>query len=162
MGIKIAKALGCEVTAISTTASKEAKCKEIGASNFLLFSDAEQVKAAAGSLDLVLDTISAEHEITQYTSLLHNTGKYVVIGGTSGTSLATFALLMTQKSLHGSLIGGTRSTQEMMDFCCEKNVFPQVEVIPASDIAKVLKHLTEKNDQVIRYVIDCSTIPKAS
>lgn len=88
MGIKIAAAMGCEVTAISTTASKEALAKEMGAKNFVIISDAESAKAAAGSLDIILDTVSANHEMMPYADLLASDGQMTLIGGAGGGARA--------------------------------------------------------------------------
>lgn len=159
MGIKIAAAMGCEVTAISTTASKEAMAKEMGAKNFVVISDAAAAKAAEGTLDIILDTISANHEIMPYASLLASDGQHTLIGLTTQPfSVPGAPFLFSQKSIRGSLIGGTQKTQEMIDFCCSKGVYPAIKVIDAKEISDTLKKLDEKNDSIVRYVIDCSTI----
>ena len=87
MGIKIAAAMGCEVTAISTTASKEAMAREMGATHFVVISDPAAAKAAAGSLDIILDTVSANHEMMPYADLLASDGQLTLIGrGLTGAS----------------------------------------------------------------------------
>eukprot|EP00227_Mantoniella_beaufortii_P015055 CAMPEP_0197592856 /NCGR_PEP_ID=MMETSP1326-20131121/16142_1 /TAXON_ID=1155430 /ORGANISM="Genus nov. species nov., Strain RCC2288" /LENGTH=360 /DNA_ID=CAMNT_0043158661 /DNA_START=48 /DNA_END=1130 /DNA_ORIENTATION=+ len=161
MGIKIAAAMGCEVTAISTSANKEAMSMSMGAAKFLLTSDAAAMAAAAGSLDIVLDTVSANHELMPYANLLCGDGQMTLIGLTTEPfSVPGAPFLFSQKSLRGSLIGGTQRTQEMIDFCCSKGVYPDIKVIPATEVMDVLKKLEEKNDSIVRYVIDCATIPK--
>jgi len=118
--------------------------------------------AAALGLDMILDTVSANHEIMPYAGMLDAAGKYICIGLTTAPfSIAAPALLFSQKTIQGSLIGGTKATQEMIDFCCEKGIYPAIQVIPATDIIATLKKLDEKNDSVVRYVIDCATIPAA-
>eukprot|EP00960_Hanusia_phi_P039500 753915-Hanusia_phi.AAC.31 len=162
MGIKIAKAMGAEVTAISTSPNKEAGAKEMGATNFLLSSDADAMAKAAKSLDIILDTVSADHEVMPYIGLLATKGTHVMIGlTTKPLSVAGSALLFGRQNVTGSLIGGMQRTQEMIDFCCSKNIFPDVKVIGATEIKDALTKLEGKNDSLVRYVIDCGTFKSA-
>jgi D-arabinose 1-dehydrogenase-like Zn-dependent alcohol dehydrogenase len=99
----------------------------------------------------------------QYDGLLETSGKHVLIGLTTMPfSLPGAAMLFTKKTITGSLIGGAKATQDMIDFCCAKNIYPEIEVIGADKIVDALKALDGKNDSLKRYVIDCSTIPGQS
>eukprot|EP00802_Teleaulax_amphioxeia_P019922 Tamp_20177.p1 GENE.Tamp_20177~~Tamp_20177.p1 ORF type:complete len:361 (+),score=102.73 Tamp_20177:39-1085(+) len=159
MGIKLAKAMGATVTAISTSPQKEADAKAMGASNFLLSTDAEAMGKAAKSFDLILDTVSADHEIMPYIGTLKTDGKHVLIGLTGKPmSIAGAPFLFGRVSVTGSLIGGIKATQEMMDFCTKNNIYPNVQVIKASEVQGALEKLDKKSDQIVRYVIDCSTL----
>jgi uncharacterized zinc-type alcohol dehydrogenase-like protein len=129
MGVKIAAAMGCEVTAISTTASKEALAKEMGATHFVVISDPESAKAAVGTLDIILDTVSANHEMMPYADLLAADGQMTLVGLTTAPFTVPGApFLFSQKSIRGTLIGGTQKTQEMIDFCCSKKIYPAIQV----------------------------------
>ena len=159
MGIEIAAAMGAEVTAISLSRSKEERAKALGAKNFVAMNDEESLNAAAGSLDIILDTVSACHDSEPYAKLLDKRGTLVLLG-LQVTPVAVGAphFVFTRKSVTGSLIGGIKNTQEMIDFCCEKNIYPEIEVIDASKIGDALQKLEDGNDAGVRYVIDCKTI----
>jgi uncharacterized zinc-type alcohol dehydrogenase-like protein len=159
MGIKIAHAMGATVVAISRSAAKEAEAKSIGADEFLVSTDANAMKNAAGSLDLILDTISACHDSNLYSELLTTKGTMVMIGlQTTPVSVGCDKFLFKRISVTGSLIGGMKNTQEMMDFCTSKGIFPEIEIIKADQISSCLNLLKDGNDRIVRYVIDCSTI----
>ncbi|MEP7148993.1 MAG: NAD(P)-dependent alcohol dehydrogenase, partial [Acidobacteriota bacterium] len=116
MGVKIAAAMGAEVTVLSTSPSKETDARGLGAAHFLVTKDAEAVKTAAGSFDVLLDTISAPHDYNAYLSLLGLNGVMVVVGvPVEPTALHAFSLIGGNKVLAGSLIGGIPETQEMLD-----------------------------------------------
>jgi uncharacterized zinc-type alcohol dehydrogenase-like protein len=159
MGVKLAHKMGAEVTAISTTSSKEARAKEMGADHFLLSTDAAAMQAAAGTLDLILDTVSACHDSDPYAALLATKGTLVCIGlQTSNVSVGCHRMLFKRINVTGSLIGGIQRTQEMIDFCVKNDIYPEVQVINASEIPEKLQLLNTKNDTIVRYVIDCKTI----
>lgn len=159
MGVKFAAAMGATVTALSTSPNKKEEALKAGASYFVLTTDKDAMDAAAGSLDLILDTVSADHEIMPCVDgLLVTDGTFVAIGlCPAPMKLMTPPLLFGRKSVAGSLMGGMQMTQEMMDFACAKDIFPDVEVIGKDRIAGALKALDKKNDHMLRYVIDCST-----
>lgn len=158
MGIKIAKALGATVTAISTSPQKEADAKSMGATDFLISTDAEAMGKAAKKFDLILDTVSADHELMPYIGTLKTDGKHVLIGLTGKPfSLPGAPFLFGRVSVTGSLIGGVERTQEMMDFCVKNNIYPNVQVIKGTEIQGALEKLDKKSDTMVRYVIDCSS-----
>jgi alcohol dehydrogenase (NADP+) len=154
MGVKIAVAMGAEVTVLSTSPSKEADARKLGAHSFLNTKDANATKAATGSFDLILDTISANHDYNTYLSLLGLNGVMVIVGvPTEPTPLNAFSLIGGNKVLAGSLIGGIPETQEMLDFCAEHNITSDVEVISPDRIEEAYDR-TVKSDVRYRFVID--------
>jgi uncharacterized zinc-type alcohol dehydrogenase-like protein len=154
MGVKIAAAMGADVTVISTSPSKEADSRKLGATSFLNIKDAEATKAAAGSFDIILDTISANHDYNQYLSLLGLNGVMVIVGvPTEPTPLNAFSLIGGNKVLAGSMIGGIPETQEMLDFCAANNIVSDVEVIKPDRIEEAYDR-TVKSDVRYRFVID--------
>jgi len=154
MGVKIAVAMGAEVTVLSTSPSKEADARKLGAHNFLNTKDGEATKAAAGSFDLILDTISANHDYNAYLALLGLDGVMIVVGvPTEPIPLNAFSLIGGNKALVGSLIGGIPETQEMLDFCAEYNIVADVEVISPDRIEEAYDRTVE-SDVRYRFVID--------
>lgn len=159
MGVKIAAAMGAHVIAISRSPGKKAEAMAIGANDFLVSTDANAMKAAAGSIDLLLDTISVCHDSETYSDLLATKGTMVMIGlQTTPVATACTKFLFKRISVTGSLIGGMKSTQEMMDFCVAHKIYPDIEVISKDQVCESLHKLKEGNDRIVRYVIDCSTI----
>lgn len=155
MGIKIAVAMGNEVTVISTSPNKEAASKAMGAKHFILASDADAMGKGAKSLDLILNTVSAAHDISGVLPMLAVDGRLVMMGVvTSPYTVPALPLVFNRAGICGSLIGGIKRTQECVDFCAKKDVYPEVEVIPCSAVSDKLKLLSVKNDQIKRYVID--------
>lgn len=156
MGVKLAAAMGAEVTVLSTSASKEADAKRLGAQHFVNTKDEAPMKAAAGSFDFLLDTISAPHDYNAYLGLLTLNGVMVVVGvPVEPASLYAFSLIGGNKVLAGSLIGGIPETQEMLDFCAEHNVVSDVEIITPDRIEEAYDR-TVKADVRYRFVIDMS------
>jgi uncharacterized zinc-type alcohol dehydrogenase-like protein len=154
MGVKIAAAMGAEVTVISTSPSKEVDARKLGATNFLNIKDTAATKAATGSFDIILDTISANHDYGTYLSLLGLNGVMVIVGApTEPTPLNAFSLIGGNKVLAGSLIGGIPETQEMLDFCAANNIVSDVEVITPDRIGEAYDR-TVKADVRYRFVID--------
>ncbi len=154
MGVKIAAAMGAEVTVLSTSPSKEADARGLGATGFLNTRDEAAVKAATGSFDLILDTIAAMHDYNLYLSLLGLNGVMVVVGAPSEPiPLNAFSLIGGNKVIAGSMIGGIAETQEMLDFCVEHGVTSDVEVITPDRIEEAYDR-TVKSDVRYRFVID--------
>lgn len=157
MAIKIAKAMGAEVTVFSTSPSKEADAKRLGAKNFVISTAAENFAPLAGKLDLIVDTVSAQHDFTPYLGTLKIDGTMVLVGAAPEPNMvAAFSLIFGRKKLAGSLIGGIKETQEMLDFCARKKVFADVEVIPAADINEAFER-TIKSQVKYRFVIDAKS-----
>lgn len=158
MAVKFGVAFGAEVTVVSTSPSKEADAKKLGAHHFLLSSDAEAMKGARNRFDFILSTISAPHDYNAYLQLLSLNGTMVVVGvPPAPIPVAAFNLIMGRRSLAGSLIGGIKETQEMLDFCAEHNIVSEVEVIQASQINEAYERML-KSDVRYRFVIDAGTI----
>ena len=153
MGVKIAAAMGAEVTVLSTSPAKEADAKKLGAHHFVNIKDPESAKNAGG-FDLILDTISAQHDYNTYLSLLGLNGVMVIVGvPTEPVPLHAFSLIGGNKVLAGSLIGGIPETQEMLDFCAEHNLTADVEVITPDGIEEAYDR-TVRSDVRYRFVID--------
>jgi uncharacterized zinc-type alcohol dehydrogenase-like protein len=158
MGVKNAVALGAEVTVLSTSAKKEADAKKLGAHHFAVSSDPKTAGTLAGKFDFILDTVSAPHDINGELGFLKRDGTLVVVGASPlPTPIHAFSLIMGRKRLAGSLIGGIKETQEMLDFCAEKNIGSDVEVIPASKINEAYERML-KSDVKYRFVIDMKTL----
>jgi len=158
MGVKFAAAFGAEVTVLSTTASKEADAKRLGAHKFVLTSNEEQVKAVQNSFDFILDTVSAEHDYNFYLSMLKTKGAMVCVGLPNQPAVVpAFTLVFQGRNLAGSLIGGIAETQEMLDYCAANNITSDVEVIDIKDINKAYVRM-EKSDVKYRFVIDMATL----
>ena len=158
MGVKLAAAMGAEVYALSGSASKQADAKKLGAKNFVLTSDAAQLTALAGKLDLIIDTVSGTHDVNGLLGLLKTGGTLVMVGASPKPhEVASFPLILARRALAGSLIGGIKETQEMLDFCAKKNVLSDVEVIAAKDINAAYERML-KSDVRYRFSIDAKTL----
>jgi D-arabinose 1-dehydrogenase-like Zn-dependent alcohol dehydrogenase len=158
MAVKFGAAMGAKVVVLSRTLAKKADAEAMGACNFLLTSDADAMKAAQGSMNFIIDTVSAEHSLSALISLLSTKGKIVLVGAPpTNYSFSPFELIIQHKSLSGSLIGGMQETQEMMDFCAEKSILCDVEVIRADYISTAYCRMLA-SDVKYRFVIDCSSI----
>jgi alcohol dehydrogenase (NADP+) len=158
MGVKFAASFGAEVTLISTSPSKQKDAERLGAHKFLLSTDKKQMKAADSYFDVVLNTISAKHNYKKYLNLLALNGKMLVVGLPSEDPKTNpFALIKNRRSITGSMIGGTKETQEMLDYCAEKNIVSDVEVIPIQQINEAYQRMI-KNDVRYRFVIDMKTL----
>lgn len=158
MAVKFGVAFGAEVTVLSTSPKKEADAKKLGAHHFVVTSDPEQIKAAAGTFDFILDTVSAEHDFNMYLSLLKTDGTMMCVGAPSNPAqISAFSLIMGRKSVAGSGIGGIKETQEMLDFCAENNIVSDIELINIKDIHQAYERM-EKGDVRYRFVIDMATL----
>ncbi len=154
MGVKFAVAFGAEVTVISTSPSKEADAKRLGAHHFLLLSDAQQVAEAAERFDFLLDTVSGPHDLNVALGLLRLDGHMVLVGvPPEAPQVHAFSLIPRRRSLAGSMIGGIKETQEMLDFCAEKGIVADVEVIRLSQINEAYSRMIA-GDVRYRFVVD--------
>ncbi|MCJ2184455.1 NAD(P)-dependent alcohol dehydrogenase [Novosphingobium sp. 1949] len=158
MAVKIAAAMGAHVTMISRTPDKRADAEELGAHAFLLSSDGEAMAKAANSFDVIIDTVPVDHDINPYTPLLDIDGTLVLVGqiGPLGQP-TTIPLVMGRRRIAGSLIGGIAETQEMLDFCAEHKVLPDVEMIAIDQINEAYDRL-DRSDVRYRFVIDMATL----
>lgn len=158
MGVKFGVAFGAEVTVLSTSPSKEAAAKALGAHKFVVTSNPDEVAAVAGSFDFILDTVSAPHDVNLYLSLLKTNGTHICVGAPSEPyEIPAFSLLMGRKSVSGSGIGGLPETQEMLDFCAENNIVSDIELIDIKDIHSAYERML-KGDVRYRFVIDMATL----
>ena len=158
MGVKFGVAFGAEVTVLSTSPSKEKAAKELGAHHFVVTSDPEQLKAVKGSFDFILETVSANHDMNMYLSLLKTNGIHICVGvPTEPIEIHAFSLLGGRKSVSGSGIGGIPETQEMLDFCAEHNIVSDIELIDIKDITASYARMV-KGDVRYRFVIDMATL----
>lgn len=157
MAVKLAAAMGADVTMISTSRSKEADAARLGATSFALSSDPATFKQLAGKFDLIIDTISVEHDYGAYLGLLRTFGTMVIVGvPEKPVSFHAFSVIAGNKSFVGSSIGGTEETQEMLEFCAKHNIVSDIEVIKASDINNAYARMM-KNDVRYRFVIDAAS-----
>ncbi|MFT3934265.1 MAG: NAD(P)-dependent alcohol dehydrogenase [Chitinophagaceae bacterium] len=158
MAVKFGVAFGADVTVLSTSASKEKAAKELGAHHFVVTSDPAQVKAVKGKFDFILDTVSAEHDMNMYLSLLRTNGVHICVGAPSKPmEIGIFPLLGGRKSVAGSGIGGIPETQEMLDFCAANNIVSDIEMIDIKDITASYARML-KGDVRYRFVIDIATL----
>jgi uncharacterized zinc-type alcohol dehydrogenase-like protein len=158
MAVKIAAAMGAEVTMLSTSRSKEADARRLGAHAFELTSDKGTFKKLAGRFDLIIDTISVAHDLNAHLGMLRPTGALVIVGvPPEPSSVAAMSLIFGSKKLAGSMIGGIAETQEMLDFCAAKKVTADVEVIPAGKINEAYDRML-KSDVRYRFVIDAASL----
>lgn len=155
MGIKLAKALGHTVYAISTSANKKDLALQKGADHFVVSKDEESLKANAGKMDLILNTVSANHDINTYMNLLATNGTIVQLGlAMQPHTVSQLPLMFQRKQIGGSLIGGCKNTQEVLDFCGKHGIAPDCEVIEADKIDWAFEQLKGMNKDGVRYVID--------
>ncbi|MDB5134378.1 MAG: adhC2 [Mucilaginibacter sp.] len=158
MAVKFGVAFGAEVTVLSTSPKKEEDAKKLGAHHFVVTTDEAQVKAAKGTFDFILDTVSAEHDFNMYLSLLRTNGVHICVGvPPKPAEIAAFSLLGGRKSLAGSGIGGIKETQEMLDYCAENNIVSDIEMIDIKDIQTAYDRMV-KGDVRYRFVIDMATL----
>ncbi len=157
MAIKIAKAMGAEVVVFSTSESKAADAKKLGAKHFVISKDVANFTPWSQKLDLIIDTVSADHDFTPYLNTLKIDGTLVLVGAApEPNKVSAFALIHGRKKMAGSLIGGIKETQEMLDFCARKKVFSDVELIDAKQINEAYER-TVKGQVKYRFVIDAKT-----
>eukprot|EP00996_Jenningsia_fusiforme_P003077 NODE_3884_length_900_cov_24.159812_g3575_i0.p1 GENE.NODE_3884_length_900_cov_24.159812_g3575_i0~~NODE_3884_length_900_cov_24.159812_g3575_i0.p1 ORF type:complete len:199 (-),score=42.35 NODE_3884_length_900_cov_24.159812_g3575_i0:302-850(-) len=160
LAVKFAVAFGCEVTVISRTAAKESAAKAMGASRFILSTDAEAMKAAAGSLSFILDTASYAHDIHGLLDLLAFDGTLCFVGMPPQTDLYHFQVLPTvmgRKHMVSSFMGGIQEAKDMLKFCAEKKILPDIDLIKASYLNEAWQRM-DKSDVRFRFVLDCESI----
>ena len=158
MAVKFGVAFGAEVTVLSTSPKKEADAKALGAHHFVVTTDPAQIKAARGTFDFILDTVSAAHDFNMYLSLLKTDGTHICVGAPSEPAkISAFSLLGGRKSVAGSGIGGIKETQEMLDFCAANKIVSDIEIINIKDIQTAYDRM-EKGDVRYRFVIDMATL----
>jgi len=158
MGVKFAKALGAEVTMITTSPAKGEDAKKLGADHVLVSTDKAAMKAAARSFDFLLDTIPVQHDVTPYLFLLDRKGVLCLVGMIDMMpGFHSGLLLGGQKAVAGSGVGGIAQTQEMLDFCAEKGIVSEIEMIRMDEINHAYERM-EKAEVKYRFVIDMATL----
>ncbi|KAF9618486.1 hypothetical protein IFM89_001887 [Coptis chinensis] len=155
VAVKFGKAFGLHVTVISTSPSKEKEAKErLGADGFIVSSDLQQMKAGKRTLDFIIDTVSAPHSLGPILELLKVNGTLVLVGAPDKpVELPSFPLIFGKRAVKGSMTGGMKETQEMMDLCGKHNITCDVEVVSPDKINEAMGRLA-KNDVRYRFVID--------
>lgn len=158
MAVKIASRMGAEVTVFSHTDKKRDDAKKFGAAHYVVSSDANQLTPLMRSFDLILNTVSASHELNTFMSLLKRDGTMVLLGiPERPEAVHPFALIGGRRRLAGSLIGGIRETQEMLDFCAQHEMGAEVEVIPIEQINQAYDRVIS-GDVRYRFVIDINSL----
>jgi len=158
MAVKFAVAFGAEVTMLSSSPSKKADAERLGAHHFALTSDTETMKGLLNHFDVILNTVSAQHDYITYLNLLRTNGTMIVVGvPPNPVQIHAFPLIMQRRSIIGSLIGGIKETQEMLDFCEEHNIVSDVEVIKMDYINEAYERII-KSDVRYRFVIDLASL----
>ncbi len=158
MGVKFAKAFGAHVVVFTTSPSKKEDALRLGAHEVIISTNAEEMKQHAGTFNFILDTVAADHDINAYLNMLGLEGNLTLVGAPeTPLQVSAFALIFGRKSLSGSLIGGIKETQEMLDFCGEQNITSDVEVIPIQKINEAYERLL-KSDVKYRFSIDMASL----
>jgi alcohol dehydrogenase (NADP+) len=158
MGVKLAVSFGAEVTVLSSSANKEADAKRLGAHNFVYTKDEKAVAKVRNQFDFILDTVSAQHDFNLYLAMLKTDSTMVLVGAPPApVPVAAFSLIPKRKTLAGSMIGGIRETQEMLDYCAANNIVSDIEVIAIKDIEAAYVRML-KGDVRYRFVIDMATL----
>ena len=163
MGIKLAHALGAHVVAFTTSEAKREAALALGADEVVVSSDPQQMQAHARSLDLILDTVAAPHDLDAYLVLLQRDGTLVLAGVPADPHPMprVFNLIGKRRALAGSLVGGIRETQEMLDFCAERGIVAEIELIKAAQIEQAYARML-KGDVKYRFVIDSASLVESA
>ena len=158
MGLKFAKAFGANVVLFTTSAGKTVDAKRLGADEVVISKNADEMLKHANSFDFILDTVSGEHDLNAYLQLLKLDGTMTLVGAPEKPApISAFNLLVGRKRLAGSIIGGIRETQEMLDFCAANKIVADVEVIPIQDVNKAYDRLL-RSDVKYRFSIDMASL----
>lgn len=158
MAIKFAISFGAEVTVLSTSPNKKEDALKLGAHNFVITKDEEQVKSVVNTFDFILDTLSASHDYSTYVGMLKVDGTLICVGlPPEPITVPAFNLVFTRKCVAGSLIGGLPETQEMLDYCAANNIVSDIEIIPIQKIQEAYQRML-KNEIKYRFVIDIASL----
>jgi uncharacterized zinc-type alcohol dehydrogenase-like protein len=158
MGVKFAHAMGAHVVVFTTSPNKKEAALRLGADEVVVSRNAGEMQKQTGSFDFILDTVSADHDINAYLNLLAVNGNLTLVGAPpKPLSVPAFALIMGNRSLSGSMIGGIRETQEMLDFCGANNITADVEVIPMQKVNEAYERLLASDVQY-RFSIDMASL----
>ena len=159
MGLKLARAMGAEVTLFSRSPGKDADARRLGADHVVRSTDPAQMASVAGRFDLIIDTVPCEHDVNPYVPTLASGGTLVLVGymGPLTTPVQTAPLVARRKAVAGSLIGGIAETQELLDFCGRHGITADIETIAIQDIDEAYERM-QKADVKYRFVIDLATL----
>ncbi|TLU73448.1 NAD(P)-dependent alcohol dehydrogenase [Lichenicoccus roseus] len=158
MAVKLAVAMGADVTLFTTSQNKVEDGRRLGAQHVVVSKDKEAMKAVAGSLDLIIDAVAADHDINSYLALLRRDGTLVQVGAPEKPlALQVFSLIVPRRNFAGSLIGGIAETQEMLDFCGEHGITSDIEMIRMDQIDEAYERML-RSDVKYRFVIDMATL----
>ena len=159
MAIKLAKGLGAQVSLFSRTPSKEQDAKDLGCDEVIISTDENQMKSSMGKFDLIIDTVPYDHDLNPYISTLAVDGTLVLVGylGELQSLLKTVPMIMGRRSVAASVIGGIAETQELLDFCGEKNIVSDIEIIDIQNINNAYERML-KSDVKYRFVIDMKSL----
>jgi uncharacterized zinc-type alcohol dehydrogenase-like protein len=160
MGVKFAKAFGANVVLFTTSPNKTADAVRLGADEVVISKNEAEMQKHTGSFDFILDAVSADHDLNAYLQLLKLDGTMTLVGAPEKpAALYSFNLLMKRRRIAGSAIGGIRETQEMLDFCAEKGIVSDIEMIPVQKIDEAYDRMV-KGDVKYRFVIDNALLAK--
>ena len=159
MALKLAKALGAEVSLFTRSTGKEQDAFDMGADHVIISTDPQHMKDVRGKFDLIIDTVPEVHDVNPYVATLGINGTLVLVGylGSLDPLLNTVPMVLGRKTVAGSLIGGIAETQEMLDFCGEHNIVSEIEVIKIQDINEAYERML-KSDVRYRFVIDMASL----
>lgn len=159
MALKLAKALGADVTLFTRSGGKEEDAFRLGADHVVLSSDPDQMRAVAGRFDVIIDTVPYDHDVNPYLPTLSLEGVLVLVGYMAplGTPVNAGALVGGRKAITGSFIGGVPETQEMLDFCGEHGIVSEIEIIPVQNINEAYERML-RSDVKYRFVIDMASL----
>jgi len=158
MGVKFAHALGAHTVVFTTSPSKKEDALRLGADEVVLSRNADEMQKHAGSFDFILDAVAADHDINAYINLLRIDGNITLVGAPEKPlPVSAFGLIMGRRSLSGSPIGGIPETQEMLDFCGQRNITSDVEIIPIQKINEAYERMV-KSDVKYRFSIDMASL----
>ena len=162
MAVKLAVGMGADVTVLSRSPSKEKDALDLGAHRLLVSSDEKAMADALNSFDVIIDTVPVRHDLNPYIPLLDVDGTLIIVGQLGNVDEPdTAAMLLGRRSVAGSLIGGIRETQEMLNFCASKKILPECEMIRMDQINEAFERM-ERSDVRYRFVIDMSTLSQAT
>jgi len=159
MALKLAKAMGADVTLFTRSPGKEKDARRLGAGNIVISTDAKQMAAVKGTFDLIIDTVPYLHDINPYMPSLAISGTLVMVGylGDLQPTISSAPLVLKRQAVAGSVIGGIKETQEMLDFCGKHGITSDVEIIKMQDINEAYKRML-KSDVKYRFVIDMASL----
>ena len=160
LGLKFAHAMGAHVVQFTTSESKIADAKKLGADEVVITKNADEMAKHAGTLDFILDCVSAPHDLNEYLNLLRLNGVLCLVGlPEAPLPVAPFAIVANRRSLSGSMIGGMAETQEMLDYCAEHNIVSEIEMTTVDKLEEAYERVI-KSDVKYRFVIDLGSLKK--